>query len=37
MGGYEAFEASYKRIMDGIDKQVKAYEREADDFLKQFD
>ena len=36
MGGYEEFEASYKRIMEGIDRQVKAYEKEADDFLKDY-
>ena len=37
MGAYEEFEVSYKRIMDGIDRQVKAYEKEADDYLKHFD
>ncbi len=46
MGDYEEddvseamskFEVSYKRVMDGIDAQIRAYEKEADDYLARFD
>lgn len=37
MGDYEEFEKSFKATMDNIDRQIKAYEKEAEDYLSRFD
>jgi hypothetical protein len=34
--GVDAWEAEFKRISDHIDKEVEAYEKEAEEYLKDY-